>query len=281
MKQMSRLMTFAFIPALALSLCTACAKTPETVAPVTTEETEETQSAEQTQSSSIQFVPPYTEGNDSTTGIEGTPLLEYGKGNCDQLVADMEAGRIPVEVSLLYDEEGGRPVVTVSDPETIKLVYELVSAIKVIEKSNTSITDSYHHFYFTLQDGSKAGFSFEGTGNICMGKDNYFVVGDEALWAFVRQLQEEAVDSNRAPQWHKIVVDAGDDLIIEFPDGAYDGESVTIHTVGVADEILSVYANGRQLKADDSTEMTYTFVMPDYEVHLTADVHPMVGSGGA
>lgn len=107
----------------------------------------------------------------------------------EKLYADMNAGRIPTSCNVLYDEMGGRPVVDVTDPKTITRLFELASQIKVVGETNISVTDSYHHFYFTLQDGSAIGFSFEGAGIVYMGRTNYEVSGDGALWSYVRELQ--------------------------------------------------------------------------------------------
>ena len=124
----------------------------------------------------------------------GTPLLEFDCGeDSARLVADMAAGSIPTTCDVLYDQMGTRPNVTVTDPATITHIYELVSDIVVTGESNMSITDSYHHVRFTLQDGSTVGYSFEGEGLLSCDRTNYDVVGTAPLWDYVRELQEEVM----------------------------------------------------------------------------------------
>ncbi|MBQ6395467.1 MAG: hypothetical protein IJH87_03900, partial [Atopobiaceae bacterium] len=102
--------------------------------------------------------------NDPQENLGGVPILEF----CDddgtrQLVSDMESGRIPLSCNVLFDQGGGLPDVTITDPETITEIYELLSGVSVGLESPMSITDSYHHVIFTLQDGTTVGWGFEGT----------------------------------------------------------------------------------------------------------------------
>ena len=107
-----------------------------------------------------------------------------------KLMADMNDGKIPSMCNVLYDEMGSRPEVTVTDPETITDLYNRLALMSVGEKSEMSITDSYHHIRFTLQDGTNVGWSFEGTELLCVGTENYEVKDEGNLWVQVRWLQE-------------------------------------------------------------------------------------------
>jgi|GEM_PF-4809916 len=132
-----------------------------------------------------------------TTIVEGTPVLFFFADDegVDKLRQDMEAGRVPVECDVLYDESGARPEVILSDPEDITEVYDRLSQMIVLEEGEAfGMTDSYHHVVFTLQDGTTVVWSFEGTGTLCRGRDLYPVSDEGGLWPFVRQLQEPLMD---------------------------------------------------------------------------------------
>ncbi|MBR2681650.1 MAG: hypothetical protein IKE22_00090 [Atopobiaceae bacterium] len=97
--------------------------------------------------------------------VKGVSLLEFqNDAGSAKLIKDMEEGRIPVACNVLYDQMGGLPNVNVTDPDTIKEIYELTKGLVVMGESNWSITDCYHHVIFTLQDGTKVGYRFEGEG---------------------------------------------------------------------------------------------------------------------
>ena len=110
--------------------------------------------------------------------------------NIDKLNSDMSAGKMPVSCDVLYDQMGARPNVNVTDPDTIKKIYEELGDITVTGKSTMSITDNYHHVIFTLQDGTVVRFGFEGTGMLSVGKDNYDVKGGGGLSSMIKELQE-------------------------------------------------------------------------------------------
>lgn len=110
-----------------------------------------------------------------------------------KLMEDMNDGKIPSACNVLYDEMGSRPEVTVTDDETITDLYNRLSLMSVGEKSDMSITDSYHHIRFTLQDGTTVGWNFEGKDLLNMGTENYSVKDEGNLWFAVRQLQEIAM----------------------------------------------------------------------------------------
>ena len=110
-----------------------------------------------------------------------------------KLMEAMNDGNIPQECNVLYDEMGSRPEVTVTDVETITDLYNRLALMSVGEKSDMSITDSYHHIRFTLQDGTTVGWSFEGKDLLNIGTENYDVKDEGNLWLAVRQLQEKAM----------------------------------------------------------------------------------------
>ena len=65
-----------------------------------------------------------------------------------------------------------------------------------------AVTDSYHHVYFTLEDGSRIGYSFEGediilipsgaeAGSSGSAAEPHPVEGSRGLWELYRELTEE------------------------------------------------------------------------------------------
>ena len=113
-----------------------------------------------------------------------------------RLHADMEAGDIPIECNVLYDEGGSRPDVTVTDPDVIKEIYSRFADIKVSGKSGGSMTDGYHHVTFRLRNDTYVSAYFEGENLYAYGKDNYNVSGGGPLWAYVRGLQDTVMKEN-------------------------------------------------------------------------------------
>ena len=110
-----------------------------------------------------------------------------------KLREDMKNGDIPIECNVLYDEEGSRPDVTVTDQETIRNIYGQLADITVGDKTDMSVTDSYHHITFRLRNDTYVSFYFEGEDIFCCGEDNYTVSGSKNLWNTVRQLQDVAM----------------------------------------------------------------------------------------
>ena len=133
-----------------------------------------------------------TDAGTYTVVVEGTPVVWFFE-EAAPLREDMGAGRIPVSCNVLYDQMGALPEVTVTDPETIAELYNRLSQMIVLEGGRAmSITDSYHHIYFTLQDGTVVGWSFEGEGSLDKGSEGLYPVSDEGgLWSYVRELQDE------------------------------------------------------------------------------------------
>ena len=110
-----------------------------------------------------------------------------------KLREDMKNGDIPIECNVLYDEDGSRPDVTVTDQETIRNIYGQLADITVGDKTDMSVTDSYHHITFRLRNDTYVSFYFEGEDIFCCGEDNYTVSGSRNLWNTVRQLQDVAI----------------------------------------------------------------------------------------
>ncbi|MGN0702752.1 MAG: hypothetical protein ACI4KL_06240 [Lentihominibacter sp.] len=154
--------------------------------------------------------------DDDTPGISDvidgrTPLLMYDKSReAKRLMEAMEDDRV-VSVNLLYDQGGGNEEIESSDPDVIRQAYKAMKNITVLEDEvNLSVTDSYHHVYFTMEDGSRAGYSFEGEDVILIpsgaadGSDDSagsvdsagsalerrLIEGSDGLWKLYRKLAE-------------------------------------------------------------------------------------------
>ena len=115
----------------------------------------------------------------------------------------MEDDRV-VSVNLLYDQGGGNGEAESSDPDVIRRAYKAMKNITVLEDEevNVAVTDSYHHVYFTLEDGTKVGYSFEGedvilipsgaeAGSSGSAAEPHPVEGSRGLWELYRELAEE------------------------------------------------------------------------------------------
>ena len=151
-----------------------------------------------------------TDGSDpgSTITIEScipekSILWFQDNEDAKKLMEDMNDGNIPQACNVLYDEMGSRPEVTVTDAETITDLYNRLALMSVGEKSNMSITDSYHHIRFTLQDGTTVGWNFEGKDLLNIGTENYDVKDEGNLWFAVRQLQEKAMGNEEVTDYEE------------------------------------------------------------------------------
>lgn len=107
------------------------------------------------------------------------------------LKADMDAGKIPVLCVTRFDEEGYRPEIEVTDPDTIIELYKRFAQMTVGDKTPWSVTDAYHYISFTLQDGTTMGWNFESSDYLWWGNTNYDVVDKGDLWPYVYDLQEQ------------------------------------------------------------------------------------------
>lgn len=199
---------------------------------------------------------------------DNSVLTYFDDEGLKQLVADMKEGKTPTSCNVLYDQMGSLPDVTVTDADTIGLIYKAVAGIEVVSPSGMSITDSYHHVYFELQDGTKTGFSFEGAGNLVRKDANYAVTGDAELWAIVRALQNnQSADTTDVTDVtdHAIVVKSGEEYIESVPTSAKTGETVLIRTFDVTDVVMNVSVTGAEVAR---TPVGYAFVMPDHEADV-------------
>ena len=208
----------------------------------------------------------------ANTSADGTPLLEFQNDeDFAQLVANMQAGKVPTSCNVLYDQMGSRPDVTLTDPAAIARVYELVQRIRVVGESQWSITDSYHHVIFTLQDGTKVGIGFEGEGNLVRGRQNYLCLGDSPLWSYVRQLQDGTASNGQGAMHPIYVRESQKGLVVSCPEAARAGELVALQTVDVDDGDILVRVDNMPV-APDSLDGTYSFVMPDQDVLVEVEL---------
>lgn len=241
---------------------------------------------------------PSADGKPEGRG-DGVPLLEYFSEDKDvaRLVADMEAGRVPKSCDVLYDQMGANPSLEVTAEGTIRDIYELVEGITVPKDGVAMpITDSYHHVYFTLQDGTKVGWSFEGMGCIDRGKDTIAVVGDGNLWAYVIQLSgdlDEAGTSagggtgatgsgspNAKATAYDIDIEDTHGLLVSCPTSAKAGETVIVETCDMADAYPVVKVDKGDVYVETTGATMFEFVMPDHDVTVLVS-YSTYGMGGA
>ncbi len=186
-----------------------------------------------------------------------------------QLVEDMQAGRTPTSCTVLYDQMGSRPSVTITDARTMREVYKKLARMLVEGETNMSITDSYHYVLFELQDGSKASYAFEGEDVLVRGGQNYAVQDRSGLWQYVRQLQEDYLrEESAGDDWLAIELDDEDELVQRCPTSAPAGEVVQVVVPPVLDVDLHVSVNGSEGAGAFVTGDTFEFVMPDEPVTI-------------
>lgn len=186
-----------------------------------------------------------------------------------QLVSDMDSGKMPRSCSVLYDQMGARPSVTVTDEQTIREVYDRLARMQVTGESNQSVTDSYHHVSFELQDGTTVSFAFEGEGILVRGKQNYAAVDQGELWAYVRYLQDVQQGAEPATTFVPIELKDDDDVVRQCPTSAPAGTTVRVTAYEVLDVVVHIAVNGDE-HYGKFTGMTYEFVMPDSPVTVHA-----------
>ena len=234
-------------------------------------------------------------GTPKTTEGDDMSILAYlaDDEKVAKLVSDMEAGKVPKQCDMLYDQMGANPEVTVTDSDDISEAYRLVEQIKVNPDSQAMpVTDSYHHVYFTLQDGTRVGWSFEGAGVIDRGRESLAVTGDDALWRHVIQLQLERdngddaskgtvdVGSGKLPDGsYEIVLDDQDDAVSSCPESAKPGEEVVIETYDMTDVYPVVTIDKGKVDVTQKG-MSFVFTMPDYPVVVKVYLSDY-GIGGA
>lgn len=172
-------------------------------------------------------------------------VLMLDEDGLDKLVADMEAGKMPTECEVLYDEEGMLPSVTVTDEEGISEIYALLADVTVVSKSQMSVTDSYHFVSFTLQDGTPVVLGFEGDSLLYRSEGNYEVTGTGPLWAHVRNLQADATGGNRV---YSVNVTRDDtDSIEDCPTNVEGGSWASFVCSVKDDEEVHAFVNGKEI----------------------------------
>lgn len=210
-------------------------------------------------------------------------LLFDGDENSAKLVADMAAGVTPTQCTVLYDQMGSLPSVTVTDENTIAEVYDLLANVVVEGESQYSLTDNYHSVSFVLQDGTKVWFSFEGEKILSRGRTNYDIEGSGPLWAYVRTLQADVTGGRNA-----YAIDVQDDsgIVLDCPTSAEEGASVMLVCSTESSEDIHACVNGEELTRSDeiyvskggSDEMTpahkrkFEFLMPSSNVEVKVTV---------
>ena len=111
-----------------------------------------------------------------------------------ELVQYFKDGNVPEEATFLYDQMGSNPEVTITDPEKIRELYQLLSMVTVAGETNESITDCYHYIQFKLADDLYIRFSFEGSEIWCYEKQNYSIENSKKLFSFMQKLTAEYLE---------------------------------------------------------------------------------------
>ena len=105
-----------------------------------------------------------------------------------KLINDMNDGKIPKECNLSFASMIGQPKVSVTDPEVITDLYNRLSRLVVVQKSNRDMTDAYFHISFVLQDDTEIKWDFHGPSLWYNNKQTYEVNDEGDLWPKVREL---------------------------------------------------------------------------------------------
>ena len=108
-----------------------------------------------------------------------------------KLIQYFESGNVPEEATFLYDQMGSNPEITITDPEKIQELYQLLKSVTVIGETNESITDCYHYIQFKLAEDCYVHYSFEGSDIWCYGEQNYSIDNSKKLFAFMNELTDE------------------------------------------------------------------------------------------
>lgn len=132
-----------------------------------------------------------TETKVETTEAAQSILLFQEDAGSAELIAFFEEGKVPEEANILYDQMGSNPDITITDAETIQELYRLLSKVEVTGKSDTSITDCYHHVQFKLGENRYIYYSFEGSEIWCYGGENYAIQNSGKLFRYMQELTEE------------------------------------------------------------------------------------------
>ena len=212
-------------------------------------------------------------------------LLFDSNAGSAKLVADMQAGITPSECSVLYDQEGMLPPVTVTDAKTIGDIYNLLAQVTITGDTQYSETDSYHNVSFVLQDGTTVGFSFEGDKILHREKANYAVEGIGPLWACIRTLQADITGGKSV---YAINVQDDADVVLECPTSAEEGSWVKLVCSTESGDSFQVFANDEEITYSNdiyiytpgteektpAQKKSYQFYMPSSDVTIKTTVAP-------
>ena len=184
-----------------------------------------------------------------------------------QLVQDMTEGKTPKSCDVLYDQMGSLPSVTVTDARTMRDIYKKLAHIQVEGTTDKSVTDSYHHVSFELQDGTKVSFGFEGEDVLVRGQQNYAVSDAGGLWTYVQSLQKKQLrDESAGDDWLAIKLDDTEELVLDCPTSAPAGETVQVIVPILLDVDMHVAINENEGYGSYVDAETYEFVMPNEPV---------------
>lgn len=127
-----------------------------------------------------------------TAGIPLNSILYYnddpGSAELMQFFAD---GNVPEEAQILYDQMGSNPYILITDPAIIRELYNRLSQVTVEDKSNMSITDSYHQVEFKLAEDMYIHYSFEGSKLWSYHSQNYDIANSGRLFSYMQDLTED------------------------------------------------------------------------------------------
>lgn len=226
--------------------------------------------------------PTTTVEPDATGQVELAPdsiLLFGNREDAAKLVADMQAGNIPTKCEALYDVEGSLPPVEVTDENAIRELYNCLAQVRIGDKSNTFVTDSYHYVVFELQDGTKVPFSFLGENLTEVGEAVYDIKDGGSLWANIRNLQSEITGDK---QVHLVNLQDEAGIVLECPTNCAEGSEVwvlcstekegTIHVYANSEEVTRKYEISSTNEGTGETtplnKMRYVFTMPSTDVEV-------------
>ncbi|MBR0404344.1 MAG: hypothetical protein IJI68_03945 [Eggerthellaceae bacterium] len=190
---------------------------------------------------------------------------------------DMEHGKIPLRCNIWSNEEGDLLSVDVVDPDQIVQIYNLLSKMTVVEKSDMSVLDSGYRLMFYLTNGWEVPYSFEDRNLLGTEDGNYIVQGGEELWGLVDQIQAEYRERAEARGLRNITVKERDEFILSYPSQAVPGDLVFVLTASVTDGSMHVSANG--VEAKNWGDFCFTFTMPDADVKLESWFSSPSGGG--
>lgn len=125
------------------------------------------------------------------TAAKAQSILQFQEdAGSAALAASFKDGKIPEEANILYDQMGSNPDITITDADAIKELYRLLHMVEVTGKTDTSITDCYHHIQFKLSEDQYVFYAFEGSEIWCYGGENYEIQNSSKLFRYMQELTE-------------------------------------------------------------------------------------------